>query len=316
MKKKLITLVLALVLCFAMCPTVHATNGDLVITAILPGNMTVQFTSESVQVNTYGGGTSTAYFQHAKLPAGTNLSSVFTNFVYTGSALKINGTQVSTNNTNNPSKSYSQTTNFTQVTTIEVVYGSTSKLYYVSAYLPSYEVKMSFEYENARAFANLEGNTYGTSGMLESVSSDEKTAVAALVASMDSMCESMLPDLTAAEYKVLDGIEIEPLSYDASSNTPYAAMLDFADARDNFTFTGNSTYISALGVLNADSTGKRFDDDLNTYVGTGGWMYQVKRGGVTYTPEIGINGWKLIPGDEIIWRYTCDYGYDIGHPMW
>ena len=45
-------------------------------------------------------------------------------------------------------------------------------------------------------------------------------------------------------------------------------------------------------------------------------MYQVKRGNVTYTPLIGINGWKLLPGDEVIWRYTCDYGYDIGAPMW
>ena len=171
---------------------------------------------------------------------------------------------------------------------------------------------MSFEYENARAFSTLSGDTYGTSGLLDAVTSTQKATAAQAVAAMDTMCESMLPSVTAAQYKVLDNILIEPLSYDPESNNVYGLVGTFANARTNFTYTTNTSesVILSIGSLYYNSTGT-----VNGS-GAGGWMYFVQRGNTTYLPLIGAQGFFLFPGDEVIWRYTCDYGFDVGYPMY
>ena len=296
MKKKLITLMLAIVLCFAMCPAVHAANGDLSVSAL-----NVTFTNDTVIANTDDGGTNTAYFSYAQLPDNTNFSSVNTTFTFTGTALKINGTQVSTTS---PYTYYGL--NLGTLATVEVVYSGGSRVHYISAYPSSFDVTMQFEYSNAVAFANLSGSTYGTSSYVTGVTSTQKTAMAGYVSQMDAMCDSMLPSITREGYKRRENITITVNPQVPSSNTPYGLMQLFKNARTNFVFSGSTSYINSIGYLDYNSTGHY----------SGGWMYQVVRGNVTYTPSIGIDGWKLLPGDEVIWRYTCDYGYDIGAPMW
>ena len=313
MKKKLITLALAPVLCFAMCPAVHAASGDLSVSALVAGNMTVSFSSETKQVLGPNATTNNAYFKYAMLPSGNNLSSVTTIFTYTGKALKINGTTVASYNTVSQ-RTYTHSEDFTGVLTVEVVYGNTSKVYYVAAYLSTFDVSMSFEYENARTFSTLQGDTYGTSGMLDQVTSAQKATATSAVSAMDTMCNSMSPDITSTQYKSLENIQISPNSMVTDSNTVYGLLCTFQSARTNFTFTTNpdSSYhqIVDIGALGPNSTGQSYG------YGSGGWMYQVIRGGVTFTPLVGTSEWMLFPGDEVVWRYTCDYGYDIGCPLW
>lgn len=109
--------------------------------------------------------------------------------------------------------------------------------------------------------------------------------------------------MTPAQYRTLT-------TNVSAGDTPYELLTAFKAARANFTFDGSSSYISAIGVLDMNSTAT-----MSGY-GAGGWMYQVTRGDQTVVPMIGISGWKLIPGDVVTWRYTCDYGYDVGAPMW
>lgn len=161
---------------------------------------------------------------------------------------------------------------------------------------------MNFEYENARAFSLLSGTEYGNSGMLDEVTDAQKANAAEKVQQMDNMCTSMSP-MTAAQYRTLTTTV-------NAGNTPYELLNAFKAARTGFDFSGSSSYISSIGVLDMNSTATMLGG------GAGGWMYQVTRGDQTVVPMIGISGWKLIPGDVVTWRYTCDYGYDVGAPMW
>lgn len=315
MKKKLIALILVLVLCLAMCPAVYAANGDLTVAALLPGNMLITFSDETVPLLCPYGTTSYLYCKYANFPDNTNLSSIAVAFAYTGNALKINGTTVASYNTV-AQRTFASIIDLTSIITVEVIYGNSSKSYYISAYKSGYYVKMSFEYENARAFSNLSsGSTYGTSGVLNPVTQAQKVNAATAVTSMDTMCESMFPNVTAAEYKELDNIFIEPIATNSDTYSAYGLLLKFQSARVGFVFSGNLSYVSSIGGLDMNSTGMMSDYQLGYSQGTGGWMYQVIRDGVTYTPAVSAGSLRLLPGDEVVWRYTCDFGYDIGCPI-
>lgn len=138
--------------------------------------------------------------------------------------------------------------------------------------------------------------------MLDEVTDAQKANAAQKVQQMDNMCERMNP-MTAAQYRTLTTTV-------NAGNTPYELLNAFKAARTGFDFSGSSSYISSIGVLDMNSTATMLGG------GAGGWMYEVTRGGQTVVPMIGISGWKLIPGDVVTWRYTCDYGYDINAPMW
>ena len=314
MKRKLFSLLLVLVLCMTMCPVVHAAVGDLTMSVILPGNMVVNFSNSKVQCLTTSGSSYYAYFMYAKFPSDASLSSVSVSCTFSGTYLKLNGTVVATSSPQNV------TFDLTTLNTVEVGNNNTSRTYCVAAYKDTFEVKMSFEYENARTFSTLTGSTYGNSGMLIPVDSAQKQTAATAVAGMDTMCNSMYPTLTPAEYREFDGITVTPLSYQPDSYSVYGLMSLFQAGRTNFTFSstpGSSVHqIYSIGTLTPDSTGLYYDEDFNHNYGAGGWMYQVVRNGVTYTPLVGTSSWKLFPGDEVIWRYTCDFGYDIGYPLW
>jgi len=291
MKKRLLAIFMAMVMALSLSVTAFAATtaeGDLTITAL-----GVTFENDVVSVSS--GSQYDAYYSYGQLPDTTNFSSVQTTFAFSGSALLINGVQVAT------ASPYTAYVDFTSVVSVGVV-GSSTKTYYVSAYPSTFSVTMNFEYENARAFSTLDGTVYGSSGMLDDVTDEQKANAADLVSQMDTMCESMSP-MTAAQYRTLT-------TNVSAGSTPYALLTAFADARTNFTFDGSESYISSIGVLDMYSTATMFGS------GAGGWMYEVTRGGQTVVPMIGISGWKLIPGDVVTWRYTCDYGYDINAPMW
>ena len=282
---------MAMVMALSLSVTAFAATtaeGDLTITAL-----GVTFENDVVSVSS--GSQYDAYYSYGQLPDTTNFSSVQTTFAFSGSALLINGVQVAT------ASPYTAYVDFTSVVSVGVV-GSSTKTYYVSAYPSTFSVTMNFEYENARAFSTLDGTVYGSSGMLDDVTDEQKANAAQKVQQMDNMCNSMSP-MTAAQYRTLTTTV-------NAGNTPYELLNAFKTARTGFDFSGSSSYISSIGVLDMNSTATMSGG------GAGGWMYQVTRGGQTVVPMIGISGWKLIPGDVVTWRYTCDYGYDINAPMW
>lgn len=292
MKKRFLAIIMAMVMALSLSVTAFAgTNaaGDLTITAL--GET---FDNDVVSVSS--GEQWDAFYCFKQLPDNTDFSSVRTTFEFTGTKLLINGVQKAT------SSPYTANVDFTSVVSVGVVNGTTTKTYYVSAYPSTFTVTMNFEYENARAFSLLSGTEYGNSGMLDEVTDAQKANAAEKVQQMDNMCASMSP-MTAAQYRTLTTTV-------NAGNTPYELLNAIKAARTGFDFSGSSSYISSIGVLDMNSTATMLGG------GAGGWMYQVTRGGQTVVPMIGISGWKLIPGDVVTWRYTCDYGYDINAPMW
>lgn len=292
MKKRFLAIIMAMVMALSFSVTAFAgTNaaGDLTITAL--GET---FDNDVVSVSS--GEQWDAFYCFKQLPDNTDFSSVRTTFEFTGTKLLINGVQKAT------SSPYTANVDFTSVVSVGVVNGTTTKTYYVSAYPSTFTVTMNFEYENARAFSLLSGTEYGNSGMLDEVTDAQKANAAEKVQQMDNMCTSMSP-MTAAQYRTLTTTV-------NAGNTPYELLNAFKAARTGFDFSGSSSYISSIGVLDMNSTATMLGG------GAGGWMYQVTRGDQTVVPMIGISGWKLIPGDVVTWRYTCDYGYDVGAPMW
>jgi hypothetical protein len=292
MKKRFLAIIMAMVMALSLSVTAFAgTNaaGDLTITAL--GET---FDNDVVSVSS--GEQWDAFYCFKQLPDNTDFSSVRTTFEFTGTKLLINGVQKAT------SSPYTANVDFTSVVSVGVVNGTTTKTYYVSAYPSTFTVTMNFEYENARAFSLLSGTEYGNSGMLDEVTDAQKANAAEKVQQMDNMCTSMSP-MTAAQYRTLTTTV-------NAGNTPYELLNAFKAARTGFDFSGSSSYISSIGVLDMNSTATMLGG------GAGGWMYQVTRGDQTVVPMIGISGWKLIPGDVVTWRYTCDYGYDVGAPMW
>lgn len=292
MKKRFLAIIMAMVMALSLSVTAFAgTNaaGDLTITAL--GET---FDNDVVSVSS--GEQWDAFYCFKQLPDNTDFSSVRTTFEFTGTKLLINGVQKAT------SSPYTANVDFTSVVSVGVVNGTTTKTYYVSAYPSTFTVTMNFEYENARAFSLLSGTEYGNSGMLDEVTDAQKANAAEKVQQMDNMCASMSP-MTAAQYRTLTTTV-------NAGNTPYELLNAFKAARTGFDFSGSSSYISSIGVLDMNSTATMLGG------GAGGWMYQVTRGDQTVVPMIGISGWKLIPGDVVTWRYTCDYGYDVGAPMW
>lgn len=297
MKKRLLAIFMAMVMALSLSVTAFATTnaaGDLTIEAL-----GVTFENDVVSVSS--GSQYDAFYCYAQLPNNTDFSHVWTTFEFTGTKLYIDDEKVV------DGTSYSGFVDFTSVVSVGVVYTDASgaeatKTYYVSAYPSTFTVTMNFEYENARAFSALDGTVYGSSGMLDDVTDEQKANAAEKVQQMDNMCNSMSP-MTAAQYRTLTTTV-------NAGNTPYELLNAFKAARTGFDFSGSSSYISSIGVLDMNSTATMLGG------GAGGWMYQVTRGDQTVVPMIGISGWKLIPGDVVTWRYTCDYGYDINAPMW
>ena len=308
MKRKVIAFVLVLAMCMGLCSIAFAIPTETGDVEIIAAGVT--FTNSTVTVNTYGGGTNTAYFSYGQLADSQNLSSVSLTINYRGRGLKINGTTVQ--NYYGSVSNYQYTTtgfDMSSVVTIEIKMLSNNwRKYYVSAYHSTVDnVTMNIEYENARAFSQLSENAvYGNSGMVVAATQARINTAIADVAATDTMCNS-ISGMSAAEYKTYT-------TNLTGGSTPYDLMESFKNARTGFSYIGSQTSIIQIGGLNSESTAKA----KSAYGGhgAGGWMYEVTRGNYTFYPTIGINGWKLMPNDVITWHYTCDFGDDLGYNMW
>lgn len=287
MKRRLLAIFLVLALVLGFNTAALAENGDI---TIVSGDTT--FTNGSVSVyNPEEDATYTSYYSYAQLPDDTNFSSVPVTIHFTGSSLKINGTTV------DYSSPYEGSINFSGSSAkIEVVFAGGSKLYYASAYPSAFSATVVVNYENARTFSQLSPNAiYGTSGYLDPAT----TAQLANAASDVSNVDGYLP--TVASRTLTTAVE--------AGDNPYDILMLLA-APLSLPVGGSSSYVSSIGALDMYSTATMYDYP------SGGWMYKVQRGSETLFPNIGASGWKLMPGDVVTWIYTCDFGYDVGYPMW
>lgn len=287
MKRKLLAVFLILALLFGYSTVALADDGDI---TIVSGNTT--FTNGSVDVyNPDEDETYTSYYTYAQLPDNTDFSNVTVTINYSGSSLKVNGTTVDYNSPFTGSINFSGSS-----VKIEVVYTGGSRMYYASAYPSTFQATVTINYENARTFSQLSPNdSYGSSGYLDPATATQIANAASDVSNVDTY----LP--TTASRTLTTTV-------DAGDN-PYDILMLLATPI-SLPVGGSSSYVSSIGALDMYSTATMYD------YASGGWMYKVQRGSETLFPNIGASGWKLMPGDAVTWIYTCDYGYDVGYPMW
>ena len=302
--KKVISLLVAIVMVFSLSSMAFAADSTLLsMTSTLNGT-TYTFETESyTYTNPVNGQSFTASTALADFPVGTDLGSIPVDITYNGTALKIDGTQVST------SGSYSGTVSFTaSAVKIEVVQTSGTAVYYASATAGDFSVSMSINYDTLSAFAATEtGAYYQRTGYtrntyMDAVTDDQKFM---------------------AEYAIetFSGFNMSTMTQTVSSgSTPVSALVTYAAARgltvtdssDN-PITAETTYVNAIEGVDMNYAG------TYSYSGwsgaSGGWMVSVQRGGVTQYPNVSAGLFKLMPGDVVTWIYTCDLGYDLGYPM-
>lgn len=297
MKKKVFSLILAFALVFSLSSVAFAAStdeaGDMTMTY---GSIT--FTNVVVDVDGYK-----SYATHTQVPDGTDLSNMNVTINYNGTALNINGVQVST------SGSYTGAVDFaSQVTTIEVVYSGGSRVYYAAAYPTSpFNVTVGVDYSNLVAFSQLTpGAAYQGAGdarcpYLDTVTADQIAMAASGVEFISTM------DTSTQVYTDTDVTAMSLFSqYDAARGL-YAMDADYNP------ITAETNYVDSIAGIDSTYAG------TYTYYGysgpAGGWMFCVSRGGSEFVcPGISAKAFWLMPGDVVTWAYTCDLGYDIGSP--
>lgn len=298
MKKKVFSLILAFALVFSLSSVAFAAStdeaGDMTMTY---GSIT--FTNVVVDVDGYK-----SYATHAQVPDGTDLSNMNVTINYNGTALNINGVQVST------SGSFAGAVDFaSQVTTIEVVYSGGSRVYYAAAYPTTpFDVTIDVDYSNLVAFSQLTpGAAYQGAGDAPCPYLDTVTAEQIAMASSGVEFISMM-DTSPATYSVSGYTTAMSLfsQYDAARGL-YAMDADYNP------ITAETNYVDSIAGIDSTYAG------TYTYYGysgpAGGWMFCVQRGNDEFVcPGISAAAFRLMPGDVVTWAYTCDLGYDIGSP--
>lgn len=301
--KKFVSVILALVMVLSFCTVAFATDTEAGDMTMMYTPTSLTFTNESFTVNGY-----TSYTTKAQVPASANLSSLPVTISYTGTALKINGVQVSTNGTYSGAIDLAST-----VTTIEVVTGSGSRVYYAAAYPASFSSSIQINYANLVTLSTMTANTSYIGGMsgatqcpyLSLVTADEIANAATAVEQLSAMIPASATTYTATSGKTAMSL----LNDLATANT-----LTIMDSDYNM-LTDATTYVDSI-----EGVDKTYSPQYSYYGyggNAGGWMFGVKRGTSTVYVYPGISAayFYLMPGDQVMWIYTCDLGYDLGAPM-
>lgn len=302
--KKVISLLVAIVMVFSLSSMALAADSTLLSMTGTVGSETCTFGTESyTYTNPVSGQSFTASTALADFTVGTDLSSVVLDITYNGTALKINGTQVSTNG------SYHGVQNFVGTTVvIEVVQTSGTAIYYAAATAGDFSVSMNINYDTLGAFAATEtGSYYQRDGYTRNtymdVVTDDQKAMADFAygyfsdLGLSTMTETVSSGSTAVSV-LADYATLNSLSVTDSAGEQITAATTYVDAIEgvDMNYAGTYTY---YGWSN----------------GSGGWMFGVLRGGELQFPGVSAGLFNLIPGDVVTWFYTCDLGYDLGYPM-
>lgn len=306
--KKFVSLLLVLVMAFSLAVPAFAANNPEITGMTGDG---VEFTLGSFTYqNPVTGEEFTSYTAAAEFENRTDFSSVNVTIAYNGTALKVNGTQVSTGGT------YTGVIDFSNsVVEIEVVKGSSTRLYYAEAYAPSFQVSVDVKYETLKYFADTTGNSYTAPGrehnnMLQPVTDDQK-----FMAEYGYETLSGVIPAAAQSFTVNAGSTVVTATVDYGEKNGLTLTTQvYEDGKEvEKPFTDSSTYLAGIEGVNQDYAGMY--TYYNRDYGSGGWMYSITRGSETMFPNISASAFKLMPGDVITWNYSCDLGYDLGVPM-
>ena len=309
--RRTFALLIAIVMVFSLSSMAFATDSaPLTMTATINGT-TYTFATDSYTYTNPSDNTSyTAYTALADFPAGTDLSSnIGVDFTYNGSAIKINGEDVTSAIATLKAQGEPYPVNFgSSVTKIEVVQTNGTAVYYASATAGNFSVSMNINYDTLGAFAATEtGSYYQRTGYtrntyMDVVTDDQKT-------------------MADFAYGYFSGLGLTTMTETVSSGTtPVSVLADYATLNSlsvtdsaGEQITAATTYVDAIEGVDMTYAG------TYSYSGwggaSGGWMFSVQRGGETQFPGISAGYFKLMPGDVITWAYTCDLGNDLGAPM-
>lgn len=314
--KKFISVILALVMVLSFCTVAFAEDSaDTVMSMVYTpavgdevpfANASYDWTDGN-QVTWYG------YATYALLPSGANLAALPVRITYTGTSLKVNGVEVSTNGT-----TYTGTIDLANgLATVEVISANGSRVYYASANTAtSFNVSVQIEYDNLVTLSNMTANTAYIGARpgatqcsyLSLVTEDEISNAAAAVAAFSDAELGVVPT-TATNYTVVSGkAAMHVLNRLASDNRLTIMDSDYNAISDSM------LYVDSISLVD-----KTYSPQYSYYGyggNAGGWMFGVKRGNsVVKYANISAAYLYLMAGDIVTFSYTCDLGYDLGAPM-
>ena len=311
--KKFISVILALVMVLSFCTVAFAANGDMTMTYVPTSGSTVTFANASYSWPDNNNATWYGYATYAQLPSGANLAALPVRITYTGTSLKVNGVEVSTNGT-----TYTGTIDLANgLATVEVISADGSRVYYAAANTTtSFNVSVQIEYDNLVTLSNMTANTAYIGARtgatqcpyLSLVTEDEITNAAAAVAAFSDAELGVVPT-TATNYTVVSGkAAMHVLNRLASDNG--LTIMD-----DKYDFISDSMlYVDSISGVD-----KTYSPQYSHYGyggNAGGWMFGVKRGNsVVKYANISAAYLYLMAGDIVTFSYTCDLGYDLSYPM-
>lgn len=311
--KKFISVILALVMVLSFCTVAFAANGDMTMTYVPDSGSTVTFANASYSWPDNNNVTWYGYATYAQLPSGANLAALPVRITYTGTSLKVNGVEVSTNGT-----TYTGTIDLANgLATVEVISADGSRVYYAAANTAtSFNVSVQIEYDNLVTLSNMTANTAYIGARpgatqcsyLSLVTEDEIANAAAAVAAFSDAELGVVPT-TATNYTVVSGkAAMHVLNRLATDNG-----LTIMDDKYNF-ISDSMLYVDSISGVDKSYSPQY---TYSIYGGNaGGWMFGVKRGNsVVKYANISAAYLYLMAGDIVTFSYTCDLGYDLGAPM-
>jgi len=280
--KKTLAILLALVMLFAVNCTAFASTGALGISSL-----TINGNAATETVTTVGG--VSRYTFNVVLSSGTQLSTlapatIAVTCADSSATVAINGTSATLSG-----GVYTGTATLSNTyATVTVTNGANSRDYVVTAAIDGTTISVTITVDASNAY-NWANGTYNNNHPAYDAGSPSGAAEAARIRSTASYLEARC---TTLQLVIADGSTV----MDA---------LSAASAR-----AGNTFYVDGLASGYVSGMGKSASNLISAFTcgSYSGWMYKVD--GVI--PNYGASQYCLDAGDNIVWAYTCNYGWDIG----